>query len=392
MNDAEQVKRSKLKSLVLEDLQLLPQTKDYFYAQPSSAVPAFVVTVVLLVVGFFFWACLAQMDDVVKAQALLRPVESISSLRFLSSGRIAKKSYVHNQLVAPGQTLLQLDVSSQQAELNRIQAQLLKIQSELEEAELLIQSMEEHVNLLPEGTKGNLQAQAYFAEYNRLYNEWNQRKQLYELENNLPDMMRVPQKVEDARIALEQAALAFTSWKSSQQLSASTGLEDLQTQLEALRLNETTLQQTIENSRLASPIHGYVDELVPVTEGDAALAGTEILRIIPAQENGLKAQIVVSADKIPRLQLGQEVHLRFPGLSPTQFGQLSACISLIPSDMTMMADSAVFLVEADIQEPFLTHHSGKRISLRPGVTAEARIVIDRDTVLRMLLRRLDFVH
>lgn len=392
MNDAEQVKRGELNSLVLEDLQLLPQTKDYFYAQPSSAVPAFVVTVVMLVAGFFVWACLTQMDDVVKAQALLRPVESISSLRFLSSGRIAKKSYVHNQLVAPGQTLLQLDVSSQQAELNRIHAQLLKIQSELEEAELLIQSMEEHVNLLPAGTKGNLQAQAYFAEYNRLYNEWNQRKHFYELENNLPDMMRVPQKVEDARIALEQTALTFASWKSSQRLSASTRLEDLQTQLETLRLNETTLQQTIENSRLAAPIHGYVDELVPVTEGDTALAGTEILRIIPAQDNRLKAQIVVNADKIPRLQLGQEVHLRFPGLSPTQFGQLSARISLIPSDMTMLADSAVFLVEADIQEPFLTHHSGKRIPLRSGVTAEARIVIDRDTVLRMLLRRLDFVH
>lgn len=385
-------RHDELKSFVLEDLQLLPQTKDYFYAQPCPAVPAFVITVVLLIAGFFFWACLAQMDDVVKAQALLRPVESISSLRLLSSGRIAQKNYANNQLVVPGQVLLQLDISSQQAELNRTHAQLLKIQSDLDEAELFIQSMEKHVNLLPAGTKGNLQAQAYFAEYNRLNNEWNQRKHTYELEDGLPSMMRVPQRVEDARIAMEQAALAFTSWKSSQRLSASTRLEDLQTQLETLQLNDTTLRQTIENSQLVSPIHGYVDELVPVTEGDAALSGTEILRIIPSQENRLKAQIVVSADKIPRLQLGQEVHLRFPGLSPTQFGQLSARISLIPSDMTMMADSAVFLVEADIQEAFLTHHSGRRIPLRSGVTAEARIVIDQDTVLRMLLRRLDFVH
>ena len=103
-------RHDELKSFVLEDLQLLPQTKDYFYAQPCPAVPAFVITVVLLIAGCFFWACLAQMDDVVKAQALLRPVESISSLRLLSSGRIAQKNYANNQLVVPGQVLLQLDI------------------------------------------------------------------------------------------------------------------------------------------------------------------------------------------------------------------------------------------------------------------------------------------
>ena len=122
-------RHDELKSFVLEDLQLLPQTKDYFYAQPCPAVPAFVITVVLLIAGFFFWACLAQMDDVVKAQALLRPVESISSLRLLSSGRIAQKNYANNQLVVPGQVLLQLDISSQQAELNRTHAQLLALKS-----------------------------------------------------------------------------------------------------------------------------------------------------------------------------------------------------------------------------------------------------------------------
>ena len=84
--------------------------------------------------------------------------------------------------------------------------------------------------------------------------------------------------------------------------------------------------------------------------------------------------------------------LRFPGLPPSSFGQLKGKVSLIPADITVNSNKPVFIVEAEIPEPFLFASSGERVNLRSGLAAEARIVISRDSVIKMILRKLDFVH
>ena len=51
----------------------------------------------------------------------------------------------------------------------------------------------------------------------------------------------------------------------------------------------------------------------------------------------------------------------------------------------------MFIVEADIPHPYLTSQSGEKI-FSVQESAEGRIIIDNDTVLRMMLRKLDFIQ
>jgi hypothetical protein len=106
----------------------------------------------------------------------------------------------------------------------------------------------------------------------------------------------------------------------------------------------------------------------------------------------LKAEIYVDPAYVALVKTGQNVTLRFPGLPPSSFGKLDTTVTLIPADYTVVEDGqAVFVVEAYIPHPWLDNRRGSRQLLRPGISAEARIVIDQDTILHMVLKKLDFI-
>ncbi|MCR4579224.1 MAG: HlyD family secretion protein [Treponema sp.] len=389
------------KSLLLkvEDMKLLPQTHDFFDTRVSKAVPAFIFCVIVLFVVFFFWAGLAKMDDVVKADAVLRPTENISELKCLANGEVSKKLYVQNQKVKKGDLLLSVDSSSEQLELINIEKQLERYEEDLQNDRLLLEFMNKKSNdVLVNGARTDADSElrakidTYFSDFNRQSLQVQEMRAKYESECNMPDSMRLPKRIEEAKIQLEQTELTFENWKNAQFTQVSNSIHLGEDKVQNLKLRKNVLERSIKNANLYAPIDGTVDEVLALNVGDYVVGGSDVLRIIPAENQKLKAEIVLDASKIARVKPGQEVKLRFPGLPPSSFGQLKGKVSLIPADITVNSNKPVFIVEAEIPEPFLFASSGERVNLRSGLAAEARIVISRDSVIKMILRKLDFVH
>lgn len=72
---------------------------------------------------------------------------------------------------------------------------------------------------------------------------------------------------------------------------------------------------------------------------------------------------------------------------------IETSISLVPPDITVLQDGqTVFVVEAEITKPYLQEKNGQIAKLLPGISAEARIVIDRSSAMQMILRKLDFLN
>ena len=87
------------KSIIrIEDLKLLPLTHDFFDIQVSKSIPVFITTVIIFFIVFFIWTFFAKMDDIVKANAVLRPTENISELKCLVNGEISLPIYSCNDL------------------------------------------------------------------------------------------------------------------------------------------------------------------------------------------------------------------------------------------------------------------------------------------------------
>ena len=382
----------KQSNLHFEPLTLLPKTRDFFDTQTSRAIPVFIVLIFAVFALFIVWAGYAKMDDIVKAQAVLRPVDSISSLRCLVNGEITGKYYTQNEQVNKGDILLKVDDSSEATDLENTREQLAKIKQEIEENNTLLASITAEKNMAKLESGAWIKSAAFLAECDRKKNILQQQQQELKREENMPEALRTQQKINECKANVEQSEFSFSSWKNDQITQSTDKVNSLKERVQSLESHIAALERTVKNATLYAPISGRIDEVMELNTGDYVIAGNELLRIIPDGGQKLKAEIVVDASHIARIKTGQEAKLRFPGLPPSSFGQLSSYISLIPADMTVVSNMPVFEVDAEIPKPYLVSSSGEKIHLRPGISAEARIVISRDTVLKMILRKLDFIN
>ena len=332
------------------------------------------------------------MDDVVKAQAVIRPAQNISSVRAMTTAQVSELHCAQNGIVHKGDVLVVFEASSVQKEASLLRTQIAQFQSEIKEADLVLESMKLLQNCSEPQTMGYAKSAAYLAEYARQTNEVEQLHAAVQKEQSMPTTLYVQATVDQCRAKEQQARLAFVAWQNSQRLSVQSGQERSRNEMQNALTRLAAVEESVRNACILAPIDGTVDMLVQLNTGDFVFSGTELLRIIPSGETSLKAEIVLDAAHIARVKNNQEAKLRFPGLPPSQFGQATARISLIPADMSVVDNAPVFAVEADIVDSFLQASTGEKIALRPGLSAEARIIVARDSVFKMLLRKLDFVH
>ena len=379
--------------MIMQPLETLVHSRMFFDRKHSKTVPVFIFSILLMLLAFFVWAATMKMDDVVKAQALLRPVDTISIIRGLAGGEVQVKQYHQNTIVSKGDLLVQLDTTSDTLELEYAQSYHQQLSQDIRNSKLLIETIRSNaIQAMETDIQAWTLCSAYLGEYKQLHGQYEQAVLALQREQNLPSSMQTEQKLLDYRMSQEQARNNRDTWRNTQLLQAEEKLKALTTAIHAQERKIADLERAIKDSTIVSPISGKIDETRKLNVGDTVFAGEEILRIIPETDSSLKAEIVLDATDIARIQLGQTVYLRFPGLPPSKFGQVEGVVSSIPADVTIAGNNATFVLEADLHTPFLTTSDGERIQLRPGVGAEGRIVIDRDSVLRMILRKLDFLH
>lgn len=380
-------------SLKIKDLKLLPQTKAFVDSYVPKASKWFLICVCFLLISFFVWAVYAPMDDVVIASAILRPADNISSLNVAVSGKIVSKHYTQNQRVNKGELLFQLDSSAQNYELETTKSQISEYNEELNEYKAFLSFIEKNNMEDPAllSTGSSFYIENYISEYKQLQFQVDSARNRYISESSKPDTLRIKSTVNEALNELNIRESNLSAWQSQQIIQLKKNIQSCTEKIKSLELRTVALESEINKMSVYAPIDGYISETVQLNDGDYIFSGTEILRIIPDELSRLKAEIVVDAAKVARIRKGQIVRLRFPGLPPSKFGQIQAEITLIPSDLTLSSNNPVFILEAEINNPFLTSNDGRVINLRSGLSAEARITVDTDSALRMILRKLDFV-
>jgi len=365
----------------------------FFMNKPSNVARNFILIIAGIIIAAVAWAGIAQMEDVVQAAAMLRPIETISTVRPLTGGQVQVKNFAQNGLVEKGDLLLQLDTSADVLELRNSNELMARINNGLLVHATLLETIRLNANAAP---RGNGEAYIHSAQF-ILQNRHQQlqvaeKRMRLENERSLPGAMVVRVRIDELALELERAELQLALWRNGRIVESTDMINALTQQRENLERRISDLERNISNATIHAPISGRVNELRRLNVGDNVIPGEEILAIIPEGETGLRVELHVDPAHIARIRAGQMVVLRFPGLPPSRYGKVETEIDLIPADVSAAHGFApVFLVEALLEEPWLMSRNGEKAYLRAGIGASARIIIDRDTVLRMLLRRLDFI-
>ena len=378
---------------IILDLKDLKSGRDFFELKPSRGILYFTL-IILAIFGIALGlASVLEMDEVVKANAILRPVGTISSLRSLSGGQIRRKDYAHDMVVNKGDPLWETDVQSDRLDLENSKKLLIQLEQDERDMTALLASVITDTNT---ATVKNSQAwilcEAWIGEQNRLKQQAGQIGVRLERERAMPENMTSSQKLADLEAELASAKTEIENSRSRKMLSSTENIKTLRQNAQTIQRRISDLARKIKDASVTAPISGRIDEIRRVNVGDYVMAGEEILKIIPQEADSIKAVLQIDPSNIARLTGGQKVFLRFPALPPSDFGQLEATISIVPADVTLgEGNIAVFLVEAELARSTLTAPNGERIQLRSGMGAQARIKLSRETVLRMVLHKLDFI-
>lgn len=379
--------------MYLKTFDDMQKTSVFFMLKPAKVVYAFIITVCVSIAAILAWAVFAPMDDVVKGTVLLRPCGAVSSIKCITSGQIYSKNFQNDDEVSVGDLLFTLDTTVYQTELETYKKEFLKNQNDIFINEIVLQTIESEQ--LPQTSKNSaayVKANSYITELHRYQTIISDVKTKLEREQNKPVSLKIPLNITDLQNQLNQNELAFESWKNGQKLAALDTEKALQSAKNSIVSRITELERAIKNSTIYAPISGRISEVTKLNTGDYIFAGEEILRIIPQNEEKLKAEIYIDPSYIARVKVGNPVKIKFQGLPPSRYGMIETEISIVPPDVTYVNGQPVFIAEAQINSPYLIAKNGQTAKLIPGITAEGRIVTDRSTVMQIILRKLDFMN
>jgi len=363
----------------------------FFMTRASRSGRNFLVIILAIIMAALIWAVFAQMDDVVRAQALLRPVQTISIVRTSGGGQALEIRYAHGEHVEQGDLLLRIDVSTDELDLKNSRELMARISGGLAALDALLETVRSGTNAAPrEAEEAFLLSRQFLLENRHREMLVEDLRLKLESEKRQPELSIVRMRVEEMERELARAELALALWVNTRTVETADAIRDLTAQKESLERRMADLETGIAGASIRAPISGRVSELRRLNPGDVVVPGEEILAIVP--EAGLRADLYIEPAHIARVRAGQTAVLSFPGLPPSRYGKLETKIDLIPADFSAGPEGfPVFVVEATLERPWIESPGGGAAQLRAGIGAQARIVVDRDTVLRMLLRRLDFL-
>ena len=380
--------------MYLKTFDDMKKTSAFFMLKPVNAIYGFIVTVCLAIVAVIIWACLAPMDDVVKASVLLRPSQAVSSIKCVTSGELSVKNFENDDIVQEGDLLFSLDTTALKTELESYRLAQKKNLENLHVYKILAETISSSkLETGEDDTDAYLKSKSYLLEKSRYETMVEDARVKYEREKDAPAGLRVPQTIADLENQYRQTKLSYETWLSNQSIQTNEKVSSLETERKSYESRISELERAIKNSTIYAPISGRISEVTKFNSGDYILAGEEVLKIVPQENEALRADIYVDPSYVARVKVGNPVKIKFPGLAPSRYGMVETEVSLVPPDVTLTATGqTAFVVEAVIVNPYLRTKQGQTAKLLPGITAEARIVTERSTAMQMVLRKLDFIN
>lgn len=370
------------------------KTSFFFSLKPTNAIFIFLLFCFILIISIIIFSIIAPIDDIIKVKVELRPMNFISSVRCISEGEIVSINYKNGQIINELDHLLSLDTTSDNVDLLNSRTRQEQLKKDLNIYKSLLQTI--HSNTISKEIKSSdayTRSATYIYDYQRYKNKVEDAKKELDRELIKPKLFTSQQSIDELKHNYNDSLFQFNSWYNNQLVSTNENITRLRNELYHVEGKISDLERKIKNSTITAPIKGRIDEVMKLNIGDYIIPGEEILKIIPIKESTLKAKVYIDATKIPLVKINDEIKIRFPGLPPSRYGQISTKINLLPSDSTLTEDNKqVFIAEAIIETPYLKSKDGEKFQLLPGMIAEGRIIIDKSSIMNMVLRKLDFIR
>jgi len=356
----------------------------------EAAPPSYLKTTVKLAayaIGIFLiWALFATLDIVALAPGQIMPIQSVKVIQHVDGGRIAAIEVIDGQTVTAGQVLMKLNSTEAGAEYQTLAAKYWGLYVRVERLRALLGNRDADFSKVPEQYAQLVQEQEFTLKTSR--SQVNQLeaeiKILGEVSSIRGDLARekLATRVQalDAQRNLSQAQAELLRFRRTNmdELNAAAGeLAQTQEQL-------TKLEDRLQRVDIVSPVDGVVQDLKFRTLGGVIPPGAILMNVVPL-DGKMQAEVRVSPTDIGFVKKGQTARLKIGTFDFMRYGTIEGNVAMVSSYSTLdEKQTPYFKVIITIPQNYVGNDQAKLID--PGMTVQADILTDRQSVLRYLLR------
>ena len=348
--------------------------------------------IIMLVFVIALFVSFGKIDDVVKAEGLVRPVTNVSIVNNIVSGEIDLLFYKPGDFVHAGDKLLSVKGDGYFAKKDTILYQLKDINEKIKGLEAVLKSYLNNSDAV-EGAGDTIKSryEAFSSEKRLLNTKVERALKLLNEEKMFPDSLLTESSVESRKYEYSLALMEFEDFCADFYSSIKQEIDLLKIEKSDYLSQLTQIEEIIKNLVLFSPIDGYVQEKSSLNPGDYIQKDQSVLNIIPVTEENCRIELHIPAESMGKLKIGQKVKLRFPAFPYSEFRGLDGKLCVIQPDSEITDMGRVyFKVFATSDSLYLKDKKGCQYQIKPGFTVNARIVLERETLLYFLLKKLDF--
>ncbi|NLD49749.1 MAG: biotin/lipoyl-binding protein, partial [Clostridiaceae bacterium] len=183
----------------IQDIREITDSREMLEARPNSFIIWFIYILLGIIAAALAWAYFGEIEDYVKANGSVRPVEAVSSIRNLVAGRVDKNNLEEGKSVRKGDVLYTIETEGAQVEKNEYESQVKRLELENRNLLKLKQSINEEKNLFDRNNKDEID---YYNRYRKYETD-----RLVNIEQYANQGLDIEQLRRDAKLSLNTARI-----------------------------------------------------------------------------------------------------------------------------------------------------------------------------------------
>jgi adhesin transport system membrane fusion protein len=391
-----------------------------------------------LLISALVWAKFAVLEEVTMGEGKAIPSSKIQIIQNLEGGIVAEILVREGQLVDKGDVLLRLDdtrfLSSRgesDADRMALTARLVRLEAEAEGKALLMpdeissaypqlaadetalfNSRQDHLHSEQRTLSAQLRQKTQeLAEFTAKQQQYRSSLSFIQQELNMSmplvssgaisqvEILRLRRSAVEMRgemdattLAIPRAQAGISEIKSKMEESefafradAFNELNQTRPELQKITATSVAIEDRVSRATVQSPVHGIIKQLKVNTIGGVVQPGSDLLEIVPL-ENNLLIEAKVRPQDVAFLRPGQKAMVKFSAYDYTIYGGLKAQLELISADtITDDKGNSFYLIQVRTDKNHLgsTEHP---LLIIPGMIATVDIITGEKSVLDYLLK------
>lgn len=380
------------KEIVLYHQNSMKLTREFLLLRIPREVHAMFFTVAAFLCAAAGIAAFCSIDDVIKVNGVVRTQGNVSAVKNVIAGKVTALHYRPGAKVCKGDILYTIDPAQYNAQKAALCAEQQDIQRRLEDAQALAKSFAAGKNLVsPEHAEAYARYSNFCSRAEALRLQKEIAYQNYSTECSRPEVLRRERNIRMERLNYECAASALEACRSEFSKAVHAEAQELQLAAEQTAQELLKLESKYENLYAAAPVDGYVQEIAQLNEGDFLEAGKAVLNIVPDDAAHFRVELQIPPKDIGRIHQGMKVKFRLSAFPYFEYQGAEGKILALDPDIRSSGRELYYTVYADIDRAQFCDRRGRSFPVRAGLETNARIVLEHERLLTLLLKKMDFL-